>query len=81
MSRKAIAAFLNQVAEDGNLRQALVEFAERHGFRFTPSELREVDLRSLSGSITSAGSTEPASLDELDDDSEDPGFGIIEYPA
>jgi hypothetical protein len=75
MSKAAIAAFLKQVAVDGNLQQALVEFAARHGFKFTPRELREVDLLNLANAI----STEPP--DEPDDDSEDPGFGMGEYPA
>jgi hypothetical protein len=74
MSKEAIAAFLKQVAEDTNLQQALAEFAARHGFRFTPRELREVDLMKLSGSI-------PAAQQETDDDSVDPGFGMGEYPA
>ena len=74
MSQEAIAAFLKQVAEDSNLQQALVEFAARHGFKFTPRELREVDLLDLSGRI-------PTASDESDDDSADPGFGMGEYPA
>jgi hypothetical protein len=51
MSKRAIAAFLKQVAEDPNLQAALVEFAARHGFKFTPRDLRDVDLVTLSGSI------------------------------
>ena len=74
MSKAAIAAFLQQVAVDGNLQHALVEFAARHGFKFTPRELRDVDLVKLSGSI-------PAAPDEPDDGSGDPGFGMGEYPA
>jgi hypothetical protein len=74
MSKEAIAAFLKQVAEDANLQQALVEFAARHGFKFSPRELREVDLTNVSGSI-------PAVPDEPDDDSVDSGFGMGEYPA
>jgi hypothetical protein len=74
MSKEAIAAFLKQVAEDTNLQQALVEFAARHGFKFTLRELGEVDLLSLSGSI-------PTAPDEPDDDSVDRGFGMGEYPA
>jgi hypothetical protein len=74
MSKEAIAAFLKQVAEDTNLQHALVEFAARHGFKFTPRELREVDLLSLSVSI-------PTAQDEPDDDSVERGFGMGEYPA
>lgn len=74
MSKDAIAAFLKQVAEDTNLQQALVEFAAHRGFKFTPRELREVDLMKLSGSI-------PTAPQEADDDSIDSGFGMSEYPA
>jgi hypothetical protein len=74
MSKEAIAAFLRQVAEDANLQQALVEFAAHHGFKFTPHELRELDLLSLSGSI-------PSAPEEADGDSVDSGFGMGEYPA
>jgi hypothetical protein len=73
MSKRAIAAFLKQVAEDPNLQAALVEFAARHGFKFTPRDLRDVDLVTLSGSIR-------AVRDEPDDDSGDSGFGMGEYP-
>ncbi|UCG86498.1 MAG: Nif11-like leader peptide family natural product precursor [Gemmatimonadota bacterium] len=74
MSKEAIAAFFKQVAEDRNLQQALVEFAARHGFKFTARELGEVDLLTLSGSI-------PIAPDEPHDDSADAGFGMGEYPA
>jgi hypothetical protein len=75
MSRADIVAFLRQVAVDRNLQQALVEFAARHGFKFTTRELREVDLISLSNAVP----TEPP--DELGDDSVDSGLGMGEYPA
>jgi hypothetical protein len=75
MSKTAIAAFVKQVAEDANLQQALVEFAARHGFRFTSRELREVDLLNVSGAVPTDTQHEP------DDDSTDPGFGMGEYPA
>jgi hypothetical protein len=74
MSKDAIAALLKQVAEDTNLQQAFVEFAARHGFKFIPRELRDVDLLNLSGSI-------PTVPEEADDDSVDSGFGMGEYPA
>ena len=74
MSKEAIAAFLKQVAEDANLQQALVEFAARHGFKFSPRDLRDVNFAKLSGSI-------PAVPKAPDDDSVDSGFGMGEYPA
>ena len=75
MSKSAIAAFLREVAVDGNLQQALVEFATRHGFKFTTRELREVDLLNLSDAIPTEAPDEP------DDDSVDSGLGMGEYPA
>jgi len=80
MSKDSVAAFFKQVAEDGNLRQALVEFAARRGFRFTPGELCDVALNFL-GRNNDAGSASAGSPEDRDDDSLDPGFGIIEYPA
>ncbi len=81
MSKQAIAAFFEQVAKDGNLQHALAEFATRRGFRFTPRELRDVDLNSVSGSIKAAVAPESAPPDEQDDARDDPGFGVIEFPA
>ena len=75
MSKAAIAEFLTQVAEDGNLQQALVEFAARHGFKFTTRELRDVALLNLSNPIPTEAPDEP------DDDSVDSGLGMGEYPA
>ncbi len=81
MSKQAIAAFFEQVAKDGNLQHALAEFATRRGFRFTPRELRDVDLNSVSGSIKAAVAPEGDPPEEPNDDWDDPGFGMAEYPA
>ena len=75
MSKAAIAAFLRELSADGNLQQALVEFAARHGFKFTIRELREVKLLDLADSIPNDAPDEP------DDDSVDSGLGMGEYPA
>ena len=79
MSKDAIAAFLKQVGDDSNLQQALAEFAARHGFKFTPRELREVDLLNFSGSIHAAA-TKPDGADVPEDELVDPGLGMGEFP-
>jgi hypothetical protein len=45
MSREAIAAFLNKVAEDESLQKD----AGQHGFDFTSDELSETDLDAVAG--------------------------------
>ena len=80
MSKQAVADFLIRVADDGNLQQALAEFAARRGFRFAAGDLREV-IRSVAGGIEDAGTTSAESPEDRDNDVVDPGFGIIEYPA
>lgn len=74
MSTDAIAAMLRQVAGDANLQQALVEFGAHHGFKFTPHDLREVNLLNISGSM-------PTVPVERRDESVDSGFGMGEFPA
>jgi hypothetical protein len=77
MPRKDVAAFVRRVAEDGLLRAELSVVGGRYGFRFTADELAAVGLTTL------AAVDAPLADDvhDPDDDSTDPGFGIIEIPA
>jgi hypothetical protein len=83
MSREGIAAFLRRLPKDDSLRRELTTIANRHGFQFTPDELRDVDIEGVIGSM-SAIDVPPAGLPDLpenDDDDDPPGFGVIEVPA
>ncbi len=81
MSRHAVAEFLRRVAVDKQLREDLVRLAGRHGLHFTAEELASVDLQSVYRGMSDAESTLRAALNGLEDDSSDPGFGIIEVPG
>jgi hypothetical protein len=43
MARRAVAAFLDSVAEDEELQQDLVELAAEHGFEFTEEDLCDAE--------------------------------------
>jgi len=43
MGRRAVAEFLESVAEDEELQQDLVELAAEHGFNFTEEDLCEAE--------------------------------------
>ena len=77
MPREDVAAFVRRVAEDGLLRAELAVIGGRYGFRFTADELAAVGLTTLA--LVDAALVDDG--DDPDDESTDPGFGIIEVPA
>lgn len=77
MPREDVAAFVRRVAEDGLLRAELAVMGGRYGFRFTADELAAVGITTR----VAVDAPRAAELDDSDDESSDPGFGIIEVPA
>ena len=77
MATAEVAAFLRRVGEDGLLRTELAAIGARYGFRFSADELATVGVvpRTAIEAPVAGGS------DDVDDESGDPGFGIIEVPA
>ena len=81
MSQETVAAFLREAVNNPVLREELVTVARHHGFVFAASELGELDLRDLGTVLDSLHNAAPLLEGTEDDDSSDPGFGIIEIPA
>ena len=51
MSKKAVAAFIEDLAKDPRLQQELAELASKHGYDFTSDELNDSDLTGISGGV------------------------------
>ena len=81
MSVETLAAFLHRVLHDAQLRSELSAVAERHGYLFSPDELRDLDIETLSEAFKRAEANAMLQVELEEDDSSDPGFGIIEIPA
>ena len=81
MSQEIVAAFLREAVNNPVLREKLATVARQHGFVFNATELGELDLRDLGTVLNSLNHAEPLLEGTEDDDSSDPGFGIIEIPG
>ena len=63
------------------LESQLAAVADRHGFLFSPEELRELDIEALTAAFRNAEANPAPPFETEEDDPTDPGFGIIEIPA
>ena len=78
MSKGDVAAFMQRMSIDSQLRDELIAVASTRGFVFTPDELAEVDFDAACGRLLDPKQASSTTADLIETD---PGFGIIEIPA